>query len=88
VAVNARPIDPRDQTWELWEPTYRVYLWEREPGTGWRSAEFELSDCDGGEAMHWAKDAANGRVFTVYAVVRDDRGVGLIRVAGDEPTRT
>ena len=88
VVVRVRSVDPRDQTWEVWNPAYRVYFWERDEVGGWRSEERELSECDAAEALGWARRESKGRSFTLYTVVRDDRGVGLIRLAGDDPTRT
>ena len=73
-----RPVDPRDQAWEVYEPKYRVYFWDVEG----RSDEWELSSCDVQEALQWAQDSAEGRTFTLYAAAVGSEGLGLIRLLG------
>jgi hypothetical protein len=79
----ARPVDPRDQAWEVYDPKYRVYFWDVEG----RSDEWELSGCDVQEALQWAHDSAEGRIVTLYALV-GSQGLGLIRLLGADPDHT
>lgn len=83
VPVDARPVDPRDQMWEVHEPAYRVYFWDVDAS----SDEWELVGCDVQEALRWAQDSAEGRSFTLYAVADGPEGLGLIRLLGLDPTR-
>jgi hypothetical protein len=82
--VEIARVDPRDETWEVDLPLYRVYFWDAEA----RSDEYELSGAeDVAEIIRWAESDSDGRSFTVYACVPGD-GVGLVRVAGTDPTRS
>ncbi|HEX6758872.1 MAG TPA: hypothetical protein VF086_10770 [Propionibacteriaceae bacterium] len=80
---DARPVDPRDQEWEVHESDYRVYFWD----VGGRSDEWELTGCHVQEAIQWAQHEAAGRTFTLYAVVGPP-GLALIRLLGADPDRT
>lgn len=85
---SSRPVDPRGQRWEVWHPTYRVYFWKSISPTGWQSREFEVSDGDIVEVLDWAEGAADeGERLTVFAVVGDGDRLGVIRLAGEDPTR-
>lgn len=84
VPITARAVDPRDQTWEEWDPAYRVYFWDARAAC----EEWELTGRDASEALTWAQDSADGRTFTLYAVVNAPSGLGLVRLAGTDPTRT
>lgn len=81
--IAAHPIDPRDQTWEVDEPTYRVCFWSAEMA----SDEWELLGGDVDEALQWAHDSADGRTFTLHSVVKSPGEVGLLRLLGTDPTR-
>ena len=83
VPLDARPVDPRDQMWEVHEPKYRVYFWDDHVC----SDEWELTGCDVQAALQWAQDSADGRSFTFYAVAVGSEGLGLIRLLGVDPTR-
>jgi len=84
VALSARQIDPRDQTWGEDDPAYRVYFWDSNSACD----EWELEGCDVEAALRWAQDSAAGRTFTLYATVSDaPRELGLIRLSGTDPTR-
>ena len=85
---SARPVDPRDARWEVWEPTYRVYFWRR-TADGWQSRECEVSAADVVAVLEWAVRHANeGETSTIFAVVVDGAGArGLVRLAGVDPTR-
>jgi hypothetical protein len=86
--LRVRPVDPRDTRWELWKPLYRVYF-RRPRGTGWMSREFEVSGGDVVAALAWAAEhAENQETYTVHCVVEGADGPGLVRLAGDDPTRT
>jgi hypothetical protein len=85
-AVDARPVDPRDTHWEVSSPMYRVYFWRQRPG-GYESDEFELRGApDVREVLSWAEQRAEGRIFTVYALVDALGERGLVQVAGVDPT--
>ena len=81
--LDVRPVDPRDQMWEVDKPEYRAYFWDVDAGS---SDEWELTGCDVQEALQWARDSAGGRTFTLYAVVAvSPEGLGLIRLLGVDP---
>ena len=85
----SRPADPRDQRWEVWDPTYRVCFSTRVSPVGWKSREFEVSDGDIVEVLDWAEwDADDGEIFTVFAIVGDGDRFGVVRLAGEDPTRS
>jgi hypothetical protein len=82
VVVRVTQIDPRDQSWENDGPAYRVYFWTGES----RCDEWELTEADVDEVLAWADAQAGGRTMSIWVVHRDDDGVGLIRLAGLDPT--
>jgi hypothetical protein len=86
--ARARPIDPRDTRWEVWDPAFRVYFWARR-GVGWwvpREFEVEADDIQG--VQRWIdENRAAEETFTLYAVVRHPDGPGLVRLLGTDPTR-
>jgi hypothetical protein len=87
--VDAAPIDPRDIAWQVSEPAYRVYFWDRlgGPGSMWRSDEWRLTGADVGEVLEWANRNAASRYFTVGVEVTDGAaGLGMVRLHGWEPT--
>jgi hypothetical protein len=84
VAVEAKPIDPRDIGIEFEVDAYRVYFWARLPGGGYRSREFELTGGDVREALEWADaNCGRGEKYTLY--VRT--GLSLALLVGEDPTR-
>jgi hypothetical protein len=86
--LRAWPVDPRDPSWEVWRPRYRVYFW-RSLEQIWASREFELSAAGVVEVLAWAADhAEDDETYTVHCVVEGADGTGLIRLAGTDPTRT
>jgi len=92
--VDVRPVDPRDTTWEVDEPAYRVYFWRPVPQPiglpiGFASEEFEVTGADAQEVIAWAEvTAGSDRTYTVYALVRCLAGeLGLVRLAGADPLR-
>lgn len=81
--VDVRGVDPRDRTWELEQPQYRVYFHD----DGGRSDEYELSGADIAEVMTWAESQRAGRSYVLYACVPQE-GLGLVRLAGTDPNET
>jgi hypothetical protein len=73
-------VDPRDETWELVDPRYRVYF-----RAGTACDEWEVSGADVREVLAWAEANRGDRTYTLYACVPQDR-LGLIRLAGADPT--
>ena len=87
--VHARPVDPRDTGWEVWNPAYRVYFWRPlGPERAWSSREFEVSGADAVEVFAWAEQhAIDDETYTVFALVDHGGDRGLVRLAGVDPTR-
>ena len=86
--LNVRPVDPRDQRWEVWEPAYRVHFWRRGQGGGYASREFEVSGGDVRDVLLWAdRNASEDETYTLYAAASTAGGLRTIRLAGDDPTR-
>jgi hypothetical protein len=73
-------VDPRDETWDVWAPRYRVYFW-----AGTASDEYEIADADVGQVIEWAEGERGNRTYTLYVCVEKD-GLGLVRLAGADPT--
>ena len=68
MALTARPIDPRDITWEEHRPVFRVYLYTP---PSWSAAEWELTGADITDVLAWADaDTPTGGVAEVSVVVR------------------
>lgn len=80
--VIASPIDPRDQTSEVDDPAYRAYFWD---GTG-GCDEWELAEADIDEVLDWVRANSRGRRHSLWAVVRSDQDVQLIRLRNIDPT--
>jgi hypothetical protein len=81
--LSVRGVDPRDQRWGIDHPRYRVYFWSSDSACD----EYELSGGDVHEVIAWAEERSRGGGhYVLYAVVPDDDGVGLIRLAGTDPT--
>jgi hypothetical protein len=95
--MSIRPVDPRDVSWEVDRPYYRVYFWRRgtappghpEDRVGAIAEEFELSACvDVNEAIGWATaNVGDDRTYTLYALVSRQGEKGLIRLFGVDPTK-
>ncbi|MEU4675061.1 hypothetical protein AB0F91_45750 [Amycolatopsis sp. NPDC023774] len=45
-----------------------------------------MTDADIDEVLAWVDQHAKGRTMTIWAVHRDGDGIGLIRLAGVDPT--
>jgi hypothetical protein len=78
--VDIRGVDPRDQTWELGRPAYRVYFHD----AAGASDDYEVSGADVAEVIDWAESHKGDRTYVLYACVRHD-GLGLVRLAGSDP---
>ncbi len=86
--LTSRQIDPRDTGWEVWNPAYRVYFWRPISASGWGSREFEVSGDDVAAVLDWAARNANeGETYTLFAVVDYEDELGIVRLAGHDPTR-
>jgi hypothetical protein len=85
--VDARLVDPRDARWEQWNPAYRVSLWTQS-GDGWASREFEIGGADVSDVLDWIREQRDVETFTLYAVVDRGEDRGLVRLAGNDPTRS
>ncbi|MBW0102537.1 hypothetical protein [Pseudonocardia sp. KRD291] len=73
-------VDPRDQTWKIDSPRYRVYFFE-----GTASEEYEIRGVQDIHAvMEWANSDEVGRPYVLYVCVDHD-GLGLLRLAGHDP---
>lgn len=77
--MKAVPIDPRDQTSQLDDPTYRVYFWSAD---GSAKEEWELSEADLGEVLDWVATSSGGRRHSLWAVISTMINVTLIRLEG------
>jgi hypothetical protein len=85
----ARPIDPRDVGWEVWDPAYRVRFWAPLASGGWTVRDFEVAAPDVSAALSWAEQhRERGEVTQVFAVVPQRDDLGVVRLVGDDPTRT
>ena len=93
--MQADPVDPRDVTWEVVRPTYRVYFWSRQQDPevpsrwgGFMSREHRVVDASSVHAVvAWADQSARpGESYTLYVEHEGPNGVGLIQLAGTDPT--
>lgn len=82
VIVDVAPVDPRDQSWEVDEPAYRVYFASR---SGAVTDEYELTGADVSEVLAWAEENRGSRTYILYVCVRSPNGLGLIRLEGSDP---
>ncbi len=97
-AREADPVDPRDAEWEVDEPAYRVYFWRqpvapagvRQEHMGYEFEEYRLSGADDvHEVLAWAAEHAQlARSFTLYVEHRREERIGLIKLAGLDPTQS
>jgi hypothetical protein len=87
--LGARLVDPRDATWEVWDPSYRVYFWHEQILGGWACREYAVTGEDVHAVFDWANENARStETFTVFAVVGLGGEIGLVRLSGDDPTRS
>jgi hypothetical protein len=78
--MDAVAVDPRDQTWEVDRPRYRVYFHE----VNGASDEYEVTGADVDEVIAWAEEQCGRRMYVLYVCVPAD-GFGLVRRAGVDP---
>jgi len=78
--MDIKGVDPRDQTWEISQPRYRVYFHDSDGA----SDEYEVDGADVSEVMRWAENTRGKRSFVMYACVPND-GLGLLRLHGSDP---
>jgi hypothetical protein len=87
--VDVHLVDPRDITWEINNPVFRVYFWylqhPERADSGWASEEWEITGADVSSVQKWAEGHKNGRRFVLYARVENEDGPGLIRLQGADP---
>lgn len=91
--MEARPVDPREITWERQPDAYRVTFWSPMDVAATNSMqsadEWRLSgEPDVRGVIAWAENMARGRTFTLYAEYLNELGeVGQVQLAGLDPTR-
>ncbi|MDN5919095.1 MAG: hypothetical protein L0I76_29040 [Pseudonocardia sp.] len=78
--MEVTAVDPRDQTWELDQPRYRVYFHDAVGATD----EHEVMRADVGQVIAWAEAQRGERAYVLYVCVPRD-GLGLVRLAGVDP---
>lgn len=90
--MRVRGIDPRDTAWEVDIPTFRVHFWEPQGAPGQRnvaftSYEYEVTEADAHDVIRWAEqEAGPHRTYTLYVLASDGRQLGMVRLAGQDPT--
>jgi hypothetical protein len=80
--VDVEPVDPRDQSWEVDEPTYRVYF---ATPSGAVTDEHEITGADVRDVLAWVDANRGSRTCLVYVCVRSSEGLGLVRLEGSNP---
>jgi len=78
--VHVAPIDPRDQSWEVPQPAYRVYFHDARGA----SYEYEVSGVDVKSVLEWADGEKGDRTYVLYACATMN-GLGLLRLQGHDP---
>jgi len=78
--MDFKQVDPRDQSWEIDRPKYRVYFHRG----GGAADEYEVDAADVSEVMKWAEATRGERTFVLYACVPHE-GLGLVRLQGSDP---
>jgi hypothetical protein len=89
-------VDPRDAQWEEDSPTYQVYFWYQPPAPPgipqdrvmYHATEHRLRDAtDVHAVIAWAEENAGpDRTYTLYVEHTDSEGLGLVHLAGTDPT--
>ena len=86
--MKAVKVDPRDESWQDDDPVFRVYFWRRlGSANAYASDEFEIREADVVVVLAWAERERNDRTFTLYLRRDDGPGIGLILLAGTDPTQ-
>lgn len=73
-------VDPRDQTWEVTHPRYRVYFHDAHGA----AEELEVTGADVSEILGWAETERRGRTYVLY-VCAPLNGLGLVLLQGSDP---
>jgi hypothetical protein len=83
--MKATLVDPRDVTWEVEHPTYRVYFWSSD---GAACAEWRVTDvADVHQVLAWAdQHVEDAWGYQVFIEVAPESGLGLLRLRGADPT--
>ena len=83
--MKATRVDPRDVTWELDHPTYRVYFWTQD---GAACDEWRVTDAANfHDVIAWAYERVGaGRSHQVFVEVSAESGLGLLRLSGADPS--
>jgi hypothetical protein len=77
--IEARPADPRDRRWEVWNPRYRVHFWQQ-VGDAHLSREFDITATEVDAALSWiATERADDETFMLFALVDSGADRGLVR---------
>ena len=79
--MEIRSVDPRDESWLIPDPRYRVYFFD----ASGNSNDYEIAGVDVAEVSLWAEAQRKGRTFVLYACVPRN-GLGLVRLAGRDPS--
>ncbi|GIT78490.1 hypothetical protein LLS1_01590 [Leifsonia sp. LS1] len=81
MTVAAEGVDPRDVSWEVEDPAYRVYF----HGPAGRADEWRVTDARSvNEVVAWANERADGRSYVLYVEVKTAE-TGLVRLDGFDP---
>jgi len=83
--MDAQPVDPRDITWEVDYPTYRVTFWRPD---GSASDEWRLTDAVNiHDVLAWSSARVEpGWSYQVFIETATTRGLGTLRLAGSNPS--
>lgn len=73
-------VDPRDQTWEVIHPSYRVYFHDAHGA----AEELKITGADVSEILEWAETERRGRTYVLY-VCAPLNGLGLVQLQGSDP---
>jgi hypothetical protein len=94
--VIIEKIDPRDISWEVDQPAYRVYFWHQQVAPVGIPQEHMGYVCDENrlvgatdvrEVLDWAtSESRPDQTFTLYAEYSHDGERGLVRLVGTDPT--
>lgn len=84
--MRAFQVDPRDAVGSHHAPAYRVHFWSDDGS----SDEWQVTECEVDTAIAWAQGHADGRRYSLFAVVPAalSAGVDLVRLLGwdgDDP---
>lgn len=83
--MEAYSKDVRDQAWEVHNPTYRVIFWSPD---GNESDEWELTGGDVRQVLAWADANRGKRSYVAYVCTTLHGSLGMIRLLGEEPSRS